>query len=112
MAVSSWPPRRGRLVKINSVTECRNSAEAGSHSEIANVASFHRIPLDDELEKRKAEPQYSIYIIDLNTGTIAHWLRLDGTLVTEVECFRSAVRSPPAVGRWLPDKRNRTTDAR
>ncbi len=34
--------------------------------------TFHGLPLDDELEKRGAEPQCGLQVIDLNTGGIAH----------------------------------------
>lgn len=46
--------------------------------------TFHGLPLDDQLQKRKAEAQCGLQVIDLRTGTIAHWLRLDGSLVTEL----------------------------
>jgi uncharacterized protein (TIGR03032 family) len=63
-------------------------------------SSFHGLPLDEQLEKRKAEPQCGLQIIDLTTGTIAHWLRLDGTLVTELydSVVLPGVRQPMAVG--------------
>ena len=63
-------------------------------------SSFHGLPLDEQLEKRKAKPQCGLQIIDLNTGTIAHWLRLDGTLVTELydSVVLPSVRQPMAVG--------------
>ncbi len=39
-------------------------------------------------------------MIDLNSGTVAHWLRLDGTLVTELydAVVLPGVRQPMAVG--------------
>lgn len=46
--------------------------------------TFHGLPLDDHLQKRGAEAQCGLQVIDLRTGTIAHWLRLDGSLVTEL----------------------------
>lgn len=63
-------------------------------------SSFHGLPLDDQLEKRKAEPQCGLQIIDLNSGTIAHWLRLDGSLVTELydSAVLPGVRQPMAIG--------------
>jgi hypothetical protein len=46
--------------------------------------TFHGLPLDERLKDRGAEPQCALEVIDLRTGTIAHWLRLDGSLVTEL----------------------------
>jgi hypothetical protein len=39
-------------------------------------------------------------VIDLRTGTIAHWLRLDGSLVTELYdvVALSGTRQPMALG--------------
>ena len=62
--------------------------------------TFHGLELDDRLTKRGAEPQCGLQVIDLRTGTIAHWLRLDGTLVTELydAVVLPGVRQPMAVG--------------
>jgi uncharacterized protein (TIGR03032 family) len=46
--------------------------------------TFHGLALDDRLRERGAEPQCGLQVIDLRSGTIAHWLRLDGSLVTEL----------------------------
>jgi uncharacterized protein (TIGR03032 family) len=62
--------------------------------------TFHGLELDDRLAQRGAEPQCGLQVIDLRTGTIAHWLRLDGTLVTELydAVVLPGVRQPMAVG--------------
>jgi uncharacterized protein (TIGR03032 family) len=62
--------------------------------------SFHGLPLDERIQQRGAEPQCGLQIIDLRTGTIAHWLRIDGTLVTELydSVVLPGVRQPMAVG--------------
>lgn len=62
--------------------------------------SFHGLPLDDRLEQRGAEAQCGLQIIDLDSGAVAHWLRLDGTLVTELydAVVLPGVRQPMAVG--------------
>jgi len=41
-----------------------------------------------------------LQVIDLRTGTIAHWLRLDSTLVTELHdsVVLPGIRQPMAVG--------------
>jgi uncharacterized protein (TIGR03032 family) len=62
--------------------------------------TFHGLPLDDELQKRGAEPQCALQVIDLRNGTVAHWLRLDGSLVTELYdvVVLPGVRQPMALG--------------
>ena len=62
--------------------------------------TFHGLPLDERLKQRGAEPQCGLQVIDLCTGTIAHWLRLDGTLVTELYdvVVLHGVRQPMALG--------------
>jgi uncharacterized protein (TIGR03032 family) len=63
-------------------------------------ATFHGLPLDERLTQRGAEPQCGLQAIDLRTGTIAHWLRIDGTHVTELYDVVAlpGVRQPMAVG--------------
>lgn len=63
-------------------------------------SSFHGLALDDRLSQRGAEPQCGLQIMDLKTGTIAHWLRLEGTIVTELydSVVLPGVRQPLAVG--------------
>ena len=62
--------------------------------------TFHGLELDERLSQRGAVPQCGLQVIDLKTGTIAHWLRLDGTLVTELydAVVLPGVRQPMAVG--------------
>jgi uncharacterized protein (TIGR03032 family) len=62
--------------------------------------TFHGLALDDQLKQRGAEPQCGLQVIDLRTGTIAHWLRLDGSLVTELydAVVLPVVRQPMALG--------------
>jgi uncharacterized protein (TIGR03032 family) len=64
------------------------------------ASSFVGLELDEELARRKAEPQCGLQVIDLRTGAIAHWLRLDGTLVTELyeAVILPGVRQPMAIG--------------
>ena len=63
-------------------------------------STFHGLELDESLEKRGAEPQCALQVIDLNTGAVAHWLRIDGSLVTELYDVVTlpGVRQPMAVG--------------
>jgi uncharacterized protein (TIGR03032 family) len=62
--------------------------------------TFHGLEFDDRLAQRGAEPQCGLQVIDLRSGTIAHWLRLDGTLVTELydAVILPRARQPRAVG--------------
>jgi hypothetical protein len=63
-------------------------------------STFHGLPLDEHLETKKAKPQCGLQVIDLRSGAIAHWLRLDGTLVTELydTVVLPNTRQPMAVG--------------
>jgi uncharacterized protein (TIGR03032 family) len=45
--------------------------------------TFTGLELDGRLHRKGAEPQCGLQVIDLKTGAIAHWLRLDGR-VTEL----------------------------
>jgi uncharacterized protein (TIGR03032 family) len=62
--------------------------------------TFHGLALDERLQQRGAEPQCGLQVIDLRSGTIAHWLRLDGSLVTELYdvVVLPGVRQPMALG--------------
>ncbi len=62
--------------------------------------TFLGLDLDDRLKHRGAEPQCGLQVIDIRTGTVAHWLRLDGTLVTELYdvVVLPGVRQPMALG--------------
>jgi uncharacterized protein (TIGR03032 family) len=62
--------------------------------------TFHGLELDDRLKQRGAEPQCGLQVINLHTGAVVHWLRLEGSLVTElydVVTLRD-VRQPMALG--------------
>ncbi len=62
--------------------------------------TFHGLPLDDQLTKRSAGAQCGLQVIDLRTGNIAHWLRIESSLVTElydVVVLNDVVR-PMAIG--------------
>lgn len=62
--------------------------------------TFQGLPLQDRLSQKGAEPQCGLQIIDLRSGSISEWLRLDGTLVTELydSVVLPGVRQPMAVG--------------
>jgi uncharacterized protein (TIGR03032 family) len=62
--------------------------------------TFLGLELDERLHERRAESQCGLHIVDMRTGTIAHWLRLDGSLVTELYDVVTlpGVRQPMALG--------------
>jgi uncharacterized protein (TIGR03032 family) len=62
--------------------------------------SFQGLELNERLAQKGAEPQCGLQIIDLRSGVITEWLRLDGTLVTELydAVVLPGVRQPMAVG--------------
>ncbi len=61
--------------------------------------SFKGLTLDQELQKRDAEPWCGVQIIDLRTGDIVQWIRLEGD-VTELfdVCVLPGVRRPMSTG--------------
>lgn len=62
--------------------------------------TFHGLELDERLQSRKAEPQCGLQVIDLRSGAIAHWMRVEGHLVTELYdvIALAGVRQPMALG--------------
>ncbi len=40
--------------------------------------TFSGLALDEELARRNAEPRCGLLVIDLNSGDVAHWLRVEG----------------------------------
>ena len=42
--------------------------------------TFSGLALDDELKKREVEPRCGLMVIDLRSGDIVHWLRLEGVV--------------------------------
>jgi uncharacterized protein (TIGR03032 family) len=43
-------------------------------------ATFHGLALDDELTRRRAEARCGLIVVDLDSGDIVHWLRIEGTV--------------------------------
>jgi len=79
---------------------------------------FSGLGLDDSLKNKDAEPLCGIMVIDLDTGNIAHWLRFEGGLVTELYDLQilNNVRCPTVLGfrsdeiqRLITFKENGTT---
>ena len=61
--------------------------------------TFSGLALDDQLKSRQAEPRCGLQIIDLTTGDIVHWVRIEG-VVTELYDVATlpTVRRPMALG--------------
>jgi len=45
--------------------------------------TFAGLPLQERMRSEKVEPRCGLYVVDLKTGDIAHWLRLEG-IVSEL----------------------------
>lgn len=61
--------------------------------------TFSGLALDDELARRKAEARCGLYVIDLRSGDVVHWLRIEG-VVSELYdvVVLPEVRRPMALG--------------
>ena len=72
--------------------------------------TFRDLALDDALEARNAEAQCGLQVIDLNTGDVLHWLRLEG-IVEELYdvVVLPGVRRPMAIGFKTDEVRRMVT---
>ncbi|MGB8644907.1 MAG: TIGR03032 family protein [Anaerolineae bacterium] len=58
------------------------------------------LPLEETLKEKQLEPQHGLYVVDLESGEIAHWLRLEGgareiySLITLPGIIRPAAIEP------------------
>ena len=61
--------------------------------------TFSGLPLDDLLEEKDAEARCGLMVVNLNTGTIAHWVRFEGN-ITELYDVQiiPGVKRPMALG--------------
>ena len=61
--------------------------------------TFSGLALEDELARRRAEPRCGLLIIDVRSGDVAHWLRIEG-LVRELYdvAVLPSVSRPMALG--------------
>jgi uncharacterized protein (TIGR03032 family) len=61
--------------------------------------TFAGLALDEELHQRNAEARCGLQVIDLNTGDVVHWLRLEGvvTELYDVAILPNVIR-PAALG--------------
>ncbi len=76
----------------------RNFAVVGI-SKPRNNKTFSSLPLDENLSTRDAEPRCGLLVIDLRTGDIVHWLRIEGVVEELYDvAILPGVRRPMAIG--------------
>ncbi len=57
------------------------------------------LALDDGLRERDADPRCGLHIIDLRTGDVVHWLRIEGVIEELYDVVvMPGVRRPTAIG--------------
>jgi uncharacterized protein (TIGR03032 family) len=87
--VGSLDPARGEFERL---TFCpgylRGLALQGDYAVVGlsrprHDKTFGGLPLDEELAKRGAEARCGLQVIDLRSGDVVHWVRLEG-LVSEL----------------------------
>ncbi len=60
---------------------------------------FDGLALDDKLKEKDAEAWCGVQILNLQTGDVAHWLRLDGAITELFDvCVLPGVRNPITLG--------------
>ena len=64
-----------------------------------NNKTFQGLALDERLKTRDAEPRCGLFVVNLKTGEVPHWLRISG-VVTELfdVAVMPGVRRPSLVG--------------
>ena len=71
--------------------------------------TFGGLELADELARRSADARCGLLIIDLRTGDVAHWLRVEGIGARTLRCGGPA-RRVPADGAGFQDRRDPADD--
>jgi uncharacterized protein (TIGR03032 family) len=72
--------------------------------------AFKGLELDNELKKRDGDPRCGLNVVDLTTGDIVHWLRLEGHVKETFDvAMLPQVRCPMAIGLGTPDIRTYIT---
>jgi uncharacterized protein (TIGR03032 family) len=71
---------------------------------------FEGLALDEKLERADSEPWTGVQVIDLETGRVAQWLRLDGPVAELYDTATIAgVRTPMSIGFQSEDIANLIT---
>jgi uncharacterized protein (TIGR03032 family) len=61
--------------------------------------TFEGLPLQDTMEKTGAAPRCGLAVIDLKTGDLAHWLRIEGVMSELFDAvILPGVKRPAAIG--------------
>jgi uncharacterized protein (TIGR03032 family) len=61
--------------------------------------TFSGLALDENLKQRKAEARCGLQVIDLNSGDVVHWLRIEGVVRELYDvAILPGVRRPMALG--------------
>ena len=61
--------------------------------------TFAGLPLDEALARRNAEAQCALYVIDIRSGDVVHWLRIEGIVAELYDVIAlPGVRRPKALG--------------
>jgi uncharacterized protein (TIGR03032 family) len=61
--------------------------------------TFSGLALDDALKRRDAEPRCGLAVIDLGSGDMVHWVRIEGVVRELYDvAFLPGVRRPAAIG--------------
>lgn len=61
--------------------------------------TFSGLALEDGLTERDADPRCGVYVIDLRTGDVVHWLRVEGIIEELYDVVAiPGIRRPTAIG--------------
>lgn len=84
---------------LRGLTFWHNYAIAGLSKPRGGDKTFSGLALDEQLIAKDTEPRCGLMVIDINTGAIVHWLRLEG-VITELYDVQvlPGVRRPMALG--------------
>jgi len=94
--------------KFEAVAFCpgyaRGLAFVGNHAVIGlslarENRTFSGLDLDDQLKARDAEPRCGLAVVDLSTGDMVHWVRIEGVIRELYDvAVLPGVRRPAAIG--------------
>lgn len=61
--------------------------------------TFSGLALDDKLKEKDAEPRCGLWVVDLKSGAVAHWLELEGVVIELYDVqILAGVKQPMALG--------------
>jgi uncharacterized protein (TIGR03032 family) len=70
--------------------------------------TFQGLALDDNLKSKEAEPRCGLFIVDLRSGDVVHWVRIEGVVRELYDVVvLPGVRRPMALG-FKSDEISRT----